>query len=163
MRAYEKKEWFVIMWEHEIKAFKTANQWAVYSAIKSFCANGRNEVGLSDREIAYRAVVSDSTVLRTIPGLIDLGLLKITGGSTRRGGTVKVYKVLQPEAVNGGKCFNQKQLKDLSASGRRESASGLGTIPPQSNKVNNKEKKFSPFLLETVEEKIRALEIARSF
>lgn len=86
-----KNKYYVIIQQNEIEHFPVGkqNERLIYESIKSYSANGKQEVTLSLREIAKRASISYSTVFRYLPNLIKMGMLERIGENT--------YKVLLPE------------------------------------------------------------------
>lgn len=108
------KEWFVILWQGEFEAMNTVNQLVVYAAIKSYSANGKNEVDISIRDIARRSKLSVGEIHKTIHQLIELGFIQIIGQKARRGGSVPIYKVFTPQTLNPNKRSQGEQLNDES-------------------------------------------------
>lgn len=133
------KEWFYIIHQGEFEVMNSGSQLLVYAAIKSYCANGKREYGISIRNIAGRAKVSKSEVARTIPELVDLGLMEIVGKNNVRGGKVDVYKVSSPGTVKRVKSPSQGQLKKESVPPRSESVPTLGTKGTSIKVKSNKE------------------------
>ena len=84
---------FVILNRGERELCKTPAQESVFAAIKSFTANGRDEVCLSLNDITSRCSVSRGHIPRVTKKLISDGLVEIVGNKTRIGGTSPIYKV----------------------------------------------------------------------
>lgn len=138
------KQYFVIMFEAEIKKLDTEAEIAVYRAIKSYSGDGKNEVDLSVREIMQRTKLSIGTVQSTLPKLLKKGYITKVGKKARVGGKVTIYKI---SFENPYRVFNHRtlktikrstdeQLKEESVQPLIESVQSLASNPPQSNKVN---------------------------
>lgn len=114
------KQWFVTMFQNEVKVFDNPYERLVYEAVKSFCGNGKIEAACSTREIAKRASVSQTTVYRFIPLLISKNYISQVGELERIGGTIPIYKVILAESVSDswGKrtdstpALNKNNIKD---------------------------------------------------
>jgi hypothetical protein len=105
------KEPFAILTVSEMKKCVTATQLAVFSAIKSYSANGKKEVDLSLRDVTERCPVSYRTVARIVDELVGIGMIKITGSKKRRGGQSPIYKVCHIGTV-GNKSVIPQHTKD---------------------------------------------------
>ncbi len=91
------KAWFAILQESEISQLHTASEIAVFMAIKSFCANGKQTASLSSREIAQRAKCHHQTVIRIVKQLLKLGVIETLGFDKHNGGETFIYKVSRNE------------------------------------------------------------------
>jgi hypothetical protein len=149
----DKKRYFVILWQEELKMKATPAEKIVYAAIKSFTSNGRQPQDLSLRDIQRRSGVSYKHVSRSIQGLIDKKRIEKIGKKTRKGGIVDIYKVCLDDTVKNIKRVIRTQLKEESVSSCPESVSSVPigskvkkatTIQSEteSNKVNNKYNKL---------------------
>ncbi len=88
-----RKGWFVFLTQAEIERMTETSEVVTYMSIKSYSANGKREVPLSLSEISKRSKLTKAWVSKIIPRLVSVGLIKIVGVSTTRGGSVNVYKV----------------------------------------------------------------------
>ena len=87
------KNWFVTLKQREVEKCKTPAQLLVFTSIKSYCGNGKLQVGLSYRDISKRSKFSIGWIKPIIKELKDLGLVFTHGTESRRGGTVEVFSV----------------------------------------------------------------------
>lgn len=119
------KQWFYIIQQEEFEMLRDNYQLLVYGAIKSYCANGKREYGISIRDIAKRAKVSTGKVFSTIPELIALRLVEVIGETNKRGGKVSIFKVFTTRTLNPAKRSQGEQLNDESVHHMNESVHGV--------------------------------------
>ncbi|OIO12839.1 hypothetical protein COV53_03195 [Candidatus Gottesmanbacteria bacterium CG11_big_fil_rev_8_21_14_0_20_37_11] len=139
------KNWYVKIQQAEVEQFTLGEhiERLIYEAIKSYCGNGKLNVGLSIRDIAKRATLSYSTVFRHLPNLLNKNIIKIVGQNKRLGGTVNVYQVLLTETLSVAD--NQE-----SVAGSKESVADSGTKLPQLNNLIKKENIFNDITYEEI-------------
>ena len=111
--------------QSEVERFKHGKsaERLIYEAIKSYSANGKIDVSLSNREIASRASIAYSTVNRHLPKLIEMGCVKAVGVSGHIGGVINTYRVLLPETLVVNKVF---QPTTVSVATGTKSVAGVG-------------------------------------
>lgn len=129
------KQWFVILQQKEIECTENEGQLATYRSIKSYSSNGKKHVALSLRDIAQRTHYSYRQISKIIPELKKIGLIKIIGQESRRGGIIPVYKVCIDNTLNIKKCVMTSQLNSESVQSVPKSVKLVGTKIIQSNKV----------------------------
>lgn len=151
------KEWFVIMYQNEVECFKHGKsaERLIYEAIKSYSANGKVEVSLSNREIASRASISYSTVNRHLPKLVELGYIKVVGASGHIGGVINTYKVLLSEVIYNNE-VNHPATVSVATSPESVATIGIKT-PKVKGKLNNKFYSSEAMSIETANEVLNFL------
>ena len=124
------KEWFVILQQSEVERCKTSSQLLVYASIKSYCGNGKLQVGLSYRDVSKRSKYSVGWTKPIIEELKQLGLVFTHGTEARRGGKVEVFSV--------GTVDNNQNVPSIRVSvpSTTLSVPPSGTKNQQSKKVN---------------------------
>lgn len=88
------RQYFTILRQNEIEKCQNATQIAVFMAIKSWTANGKEPVSLSLRKISNRAKTSPATIMRVIPKLVAQNLIEIVSKDNPT-----TYKVFQNETL----------------------------------------------------------------
>lgn len=130
------KGWFVILQQSEVERCETSSQLLVYASIKSYCGNGKLQMGLSYRDVSKRSKFSIGWTKPIIEELKQLGLVFTHGTEMRRGGMVEVFSV---GTVDNTQCVPSVRVSVPSVT---LSVPPSGTKNQQSNKVN-KNKHFS--------------------
>lgn len=127
------KGYFVILNEEELQGFTSETEIAVYRAIKSYLANGKQSKALSVRDIQARTLVSRGTIGNTISKLVSLGKIKIVGEEPGLGGKSPVYQLsVQPLDTSPNKVISMSSK--LSVQPLPESVQSSGTKVIQRNK-----------------------------
>jgi len=132
-------KWYVKLLQEEVEKCQTGKQLLTFMSIKSYCANGKRQVGLSIRDISGRSKVSIGQTRSKINEIKHLGLVFTDGTEARRGGYVEVFGIgagLQPPSVPENKA---------SVPPATISVPITSTNPQQSNKVIKKENKTTIF------------------
>ncbi len=90
------KQYFVKMQQNEFEIKLTPAELMVYLSIKSYLGNGKIELALSSRDIAFRTSLSQSHIPWITKKLIKKGLIRIIGKEGRRGGMCPIYQLITP-------------------------------------------------------------------
>lgn len=136
------KESYVVYQKCEMDLKLSPAELMVYLSIKSYCANGKREFGLSSRMITVRTSLSQPYIIKITQKLIDKGVVKITGNEGHLGGNIPIYqvivpvisKVITPDISNSVVSDNHSEKSDSPAEGSDNSL-GLENNKVKSNKV----------------------------
>lgn len=134
------KEPYVVYQKCEMDFKLSPAELMVYLSIKSYCANGKREFGLSSRMIMERTSLSQPYVIEITRKLIVRGIVRNTGSEGHLGGNIPVYqvifpvisKVITPDISNSKISDNHSEESDRSTE-ESDNYSGSQTI--QSKKV----------------------------
>lgn len=90
------KKYYVILQKEEMDLKLSPAEQMVYLSIKSYCANGKREFGLSSRMIKERTSLSQPYIIEITRKLMHRGIVRITGSEIHLGGNIPVYQVIVP-------------------------------------------------------------------
>lgn len=88
------KDWYVTLTQFENETIRNSNEIIIYTAIKSYCSNGRREFDISTRDIQSRTFLSLGTILKYLPRMVEKKYISVVGSKSRIGGHVPIYKCL---------------------------------------------------------------------
>lgn len=137
------KEPYVVYQKCEMDFKLSPAELMVYLSIKSYCANGKREFGLSSRMIAERTSLSQPYVIEITRKLIHRGIVRIAGREGHLGGNIPVYqvivpvisKVITPDISKSKISDNHSEVSDNSSE-ESDNYSGSKNNKVKSNKVS---------------------------